>query len=376
MNHTPFREHHLLQLLSEYDPSKGPLDRFMARYFQSNRSLGSKDRAYIANTAYQLVRWQALLDHLGKSSWPKRLQTLQNTDLIKASQDSTIPNHIRTSTPKELFDLLEQNYGTEKAIEIALACNTAAPTTIRVNRCKTNREKLLKQWKNQYDITPCIHSLDGIVFHKKINFYETPEYRKGLFSVQDEASQLVANLVQPGPKDHVLDFCAGSGGKALAIAPHMKGKGQLYLHDIREYALQEAKQRLKKAGVQNAQIVTKNSSTLKKIKGRCDWVLVDAPCSGTGTLRRNPDMKWRFSIEMLERLIVQQREIFAEALSFLQPSGKIVFATCSILQEENQQQIDFFLKEHNLSTTSTPSFMSLPKIGEMDGFFGCTLSRV
>jgi 16S rRNA C967 or C1407 C5-methylase (RsmB/RsmF family) len=259
-------------------------------------------------------------------------------------------------------------------MHLALHSNEAAPTTVRINRGKTSREELLEKWADSYDVRPCEQSADGIVFEKKCNFYVLPEFKQGLFSVQDEASQLVAALVEASPGDHVLDYCAGSGGKALAFAYQMEGKGQLYLHDIRPRALVEAKQRLARAGIQNSQLVQADSPALKKLKKKCDWVLVDAPCSGTGTLRRNPDMKWRFSGEMVARLVGQQRQIFEQALSFLKPGGTIVYATCSILPQENQEQVEHFVATYDLEMEE-PLFQSFPESGKMDGFFACRLRR-
>ncbi len=123
-----------------------------------------------------------------------------------------------------------------------------------------------------------------------------PEFKQGLFEVQDEGSQLIANLMDPTPGDQVMDYCAGSGGKTLAFAPKMQHRGQIYLHDIRPWALDEARKRLKRAGIQNAQVVLPEDPKLNKLRGKMDWVLVDAPCTGSGTFRRNPDMKWKFSL--------------------------------------------------------------------------------
>lgn len=376
MTQIPFRHHHLLSMLEAYDQERGPLDRWMALYFRSNRSLGSKDRAFIAETAYTMLRWQRLLDTLSNSTecWETRLKTLIDIDIKKECQNQALPPHTRCSCPEELFNILTENYGEEKAIELALSSNEPAPTTIRVNRIKTTRDTLIESWQNRYAIRPCLKSPDGIVFEKKINFYELPEFKKGLFSIQDEASQLVSDLVEAKPGDQVLDFCAGSGGKSLAFAHKMQGKGQLYLHDIRERALLEAKQRLSKAGIQNCQTLLPSSPLVSKLKKKCDWVIVDAPCSGTGTLRRNPDMKWRFSPQMVERLLGQQRQIFEQALSFLKSEGTIIYATCSILKQENQAQVDHFVKTYNLKIVD-PVFESFPAKGEMDGFFAARMRR-
>jgi 16S rRNA C967 or C1407 C5-methylase (RsmB/RsmF family) len=195
-----------------------------------------------------------------------------------------------------------------------------------------------------------------------------------LFEVQDEASQLIADLVAAVPGDHVLDFCAGSGGKSLAIAPRMGCKGQLYLHDVRPAVLREAKKRLYRAGIQNAQILPHDASHKRSLKEVMDWVLVDAPCTGTGTLRRNPDMKWKFEESTLNRLIDEQRSIFREALNFVKPKGKIVYATCSVLPMENEWQAEFFEQNFGLKRLE-PSFSSSPKKGGMDGFFGVVFTK-
>lgn len=366
----PYRTFHLLQLLEGYEQQNAPLDLFINDYFRSNKALGPKDRGFIAETTYTLVRWNGLLEYLceGNPSWEQKIEILQNADLKSLSQDQTIPPHLRVSFPETLYRLFVENFGEQRASELCIICNQAAPTTIRVNTAKTSREHLLQRWKNIYSISPCQHAKNGIVFHKKIAFFTLPEFKEGLFEVQDEASQLVAEMVEAQPGQQVLDFCSGSGGKTLAFAPQMKGKGQIYLHDVRPYALQEAQKRLKRAGIQNAQVVLADDPKLKKLKKNMDWVLVDAPCSGTGTLRRNPDMKWRFTEEMLQRLCGQQRTIFEKALSFLKPGGRIVYATCSILKEENEKQIEHFLRTYSLIQDNS-LFQSYPTVGGMDGFF-------
>lgn len=372
----PFREHHLFACLEGYSQQTLPLDLFINQYFRGHAALGSKDRGFIAETIYGLVRWQGLLDYLASSSsWRERYKAYLGLDIEMLQRREDIPIHIRVSFPLELFELLVKEFGIKKAQEICLACNTPAPTTIRVNRLKISREALMKRWEGQYEISTTPFSPEGLIFHKKLNFFQLPEFKEGLFEVQDEGSQLVANLMQVQPGQQVLDYCAGSGGKALAFAPHMNGKGQIYLHDIRPIALQEARKRMKRAGIQNHQLLPHSSTHAEKLKKKMDWVLVDAPCSGTGTLRRNPDMKWKFSMEMLTRLVGQQRTIFERALSFLKPEGRIVYATCSVLQEENESQVNHFLSTYSLAVEGSP-FQSVPTKGGMDGFFGVVLKRV
>ncbi|CUI17580.1 hypothetical protein PNK_1976 [Candidatus Protochlamydia naegleriophila] len=371
----PFREHHLLTLLEAYDKQTLPLDLFISHYFREHTALGSKDRAFIAETIYALIRWKGLLDYLVPyACWLDRYEAFQTLDQAAIQQKTDIPLHTRVSFPPYLFSLFEDNYGTDKATELCLISNTPAPTTVRVNALKTTRDALLQSWDSQYKVSPTKISPDGIVFHKKINFFGLPEFKEGLFEVQDEGSQLLAQLVRVQPGDQFLDYCAGSGGKTLALAPAMQHKGQIYVHDIRPFALQEARKRLKRAGIQNSQILLPDSPNLNKLKKKMNWVLVDAPCTGTGTLRRNPDMKWKFDENTLPRLIGQQRTIFEKALSFLHPEGRIVYATCSVLKEENQLQLEHFIKTYQLQVEGE-IFQSLPAQGEMDGFFGVVLKR-
>lgn len=373
MKNIPFREHHILTFFDGYEQQDLPLDVCLNKYFRLHTSLGSKDRAFVANTIYGIVRWQGLLDYLAKTAdWDERLSLFLNTDLEASQKDESIPQHIRCSFPQDLFDLMVGNYGKEKAFELCLISNQTAPTTIRANVLRTTRAELLQKWKNDYPVIPCKEAENGIIFEQKFNLFGLPEFKQGFFELQDEGSQLLSARVKAMPGQLVLDYCAGSGGKTLAFAPQMQGKGQIFLHDVRQRALQEARIRMRRAGIQNAQIVAAEDPKLKKMKKKMDWVLVDAPCSGTGTLRRNPDMKWKFTEEMLTRLCGQQRMIFEKALSFLKPGGHIVYATCSLLKEENQDQVEHFKKTYGLKEEGEP-FQSLPTAGGMDGFFATTL---
>lgn len=263
----PFREHHLFSLLHEYSDQNLPLDLFISHYFRSHPALGSKDRAFIADHVYILVRWKNLLDFLApSSSWQDRYNTFLKVDFNQLLKREDIPLPTRVSFPPFLFNLLVNDYGDEKAIDLCLVSNTPAPATVRVNRLKISRNELLAHWKVVYDVSATSFSPDGIIFHKKINFFQLPEYKKGLFEVQDEGSQLLANLMQVQPGDQVLDYCAGAGGKTLAFAHLMHGKGQIYLHDIRPYALRDGRKRLKRAGIQNYQILLPKNQLLNKLK--------------------------------------------------------------------------------------------------------------
>jgi 16S rRNA (cytosine967-C5)-methyltransferase len=372
----PYREYHLFNLLNAYDTQRLPLDLFISNYFRDNKALGSKDRAFIAETTYAMIRWLGLLDYLcpQPADWEKRFELFKKADFKEYLNDETIPLHVRLSFPKCLFDLIVKSHGEDKALELCRVSNKPAPTTVRVNVLKTTREALLQRWKGRFQISPCAYAKNGIIFHEKTHFFSLPEFKEGMFEVQDEGSQLLSELMQIAPGQQVMDYCAGSGGKTLAFAPLLQGSGQIFVHDVRPHALLEARKRLKRAGIQNAQAVHADDPKLKKLKKRMDWILVDAPCSGTGTMRRNPDMKWNFTEEMLTRLVGQQRMIFEKALSFLKPGGHIVYATCSILNDENQDQLAHFLKTYDLQLVQDP-FNSLPVDGGMDGFFGAVLKR-
>ncbi len=374
--HNSFQKRHIFDILSSYEEQRSPLDLFLSGYFRAHKSVGANDRRLICQTVYGMIRWKGLLDHfVGKTPcWEGRYAIFVGINPLDFREKEEIPIHVRASFPKAYFELLEENYGQEKALELALISNQEAPTTIRVNLLKTTREALFEKWKKEYAVSLSTHSPWGIHFHKKINFLATDEFKQGLFEIQDEGSQLIARLVGASAGQEVLDFCAGAGGKTLAFAPIMQNKGQVYLHDIRPLALEQAKKRLRRAGIQNAQVLLPDSPKKKLLKKRMDWVLLDVPCSGSGTLRRNPDMKWKFDTAIVDRLVEEQRRIVEEALVYLRPDGFLVYATCSLFKQENEEQIAFFEKTFNLKCVGTP-FYCHPQSGGMDGFFGALLKR-
>jgi 16S rRNA (cytosine967-C5)-methyltransferase len=373
---TKFRNHHFFSIFRSYEEQSLPLDVFLKHYFRANKAIGSHDRKYLSELAYKMIRWKGLIFFLCKeeSFSEKALKMAQELDPESVQEDSSIPLHHRVSFPEEYFSFLCEQLGQEEARRFCLESNFPAPTTIRVNTAKISRDLLEERLQKTHAITKGKNSPYALHFCQRVNFLILPEFKEGLFEVQDEASQLVAMQVAAKPSDHVLDYCAGSGGKALAIALSMQGKGQLYLSDIRHHALVEAKKRLKRAGVQNAQILEPNHKGHKALLGKMDWVLVDAPCSGSGTLRRNPDMKWRFSQENLQKTLLLQREIFAKALRYVKPGGHIAYATCSVFPEENEKQVEYFLQTLPVKPTSS-SFQSFPTRDGMDGFYCSVLQK-
>ncbi len=373
---SPFRMHHLIAIMSEYEKNSFPLDNVLRFYFRSNKAIGSKDRKEICFIIYGMMRWRSLLDYLlpSPTNWSERAKLFQEFDPKEYFQKENIPIYKRVSFPKAYFELLQNSHGLEKTKEICLHSNEEAPTTIRVNAIKTTRDQMLQKWHDLYPLTVCKQSSQGLTFQKKYNFFAMQEFKDGLFEVQDEGSQLLAELLEVSPKEHVLDYCSGSGGKTLAFAHKMQGKGQIYLHDIRPKALFEAKKRLKRAGIQNAQLVTSDKLKKKGYSEKMDWILLDVPCSGSGTLRRNPDMKWKFAQDNLDTLVTEQRDIFAKAMPLLKSGGKIVYSTCSLFKEENRDQVEYFLQTHPVTLIKEP-LQTFPTPNQMDGFFGAVFEK-
>lgn len=359
----PFCDYHISMILENSNDK--PLDLVLSAYFRAHKSIGAHDRRAIGDTLYQMVRWKSLIDYFCPSDRVMdRLYCYRKLSLESCQKDLSIPEFIRWGTSPYLHQKLCQIFG-PKAEAICRILNTPAPTTIRVNLLKTTPKTLLERWKDKFKLSPCKHAKAGLQFEKREPLFSLPEFKEGLFEVQDEGSQLIADLVEVKPGDQVLDYCAGSGGKTLAFAPAMQGKGQIYLFDNRPWILQEARKRLKRAGVQNAQFILP--------KKKVDWLLVDAPCSGTGTLRRNPDAKWKIDKAMVQRLIEEQRNIVKEALTHLKPGARLVYATCSLLPEENELQVEYFLKNHPLVLEKTLTLP--PEEAGMDGFFGAVLKN-
>ncbi|KAL8447781.1 hypothetical protein Emag_004189 [Eimeria magna] len=359
-----FRVRHLEQALQLYyaPHSTGhlPLDLFLRHYYKCNKSVGSHDKKFITEHIYQIVKWKGLLDHITPppASWSSRIRTYFVSDRWKLqAQNERLPPEIRTSFPTQLYRRIENSYGTAKAIKICNILNEEAPTFLRTNPLTTTRIAVEKSPNSPY----------ALVLPHRQRLNDMPEFQRGYFEIQDEASQLAALKVAAKPGDKVLDYCAGSGGKTLAFGPRMENKGKIYLHDVRQRMLQEAKKRLKRARITNYTLLSEGSPVLPKLAGSVDWVVCDVPCTGTGALRRSPEMKWKYEDDKLMDFVALQRHIFSSALQYAKPkTGKIVYITCSILDEENVQQAKFFCQQHGLVLTEPP-FHSLPASHGMDG---------
>lgn len=355
-----------------------PLDLFLRRYFQAHRFLESKDRAWVAEKTYELYRWRGLLDHVTTPphSWANRMRTLFLSDRWRSqTQNPKLPQHVRCSFPKDLFSRFEGSLGTKAAREVADVLNEPPVTFLRVNVAKISRDKVFSYLSaRSVPVEKTLTSKVGLLLSSKMKLLELPEYKLGYFEIQDESSQLIASQVDAKPGELVMDYCAGSGGKALCLAPPMLNQGHVFMHDPRDQKLFEAKSRMRKAGVRNYTLLPPSHPLLPKLRTKMDWVLVDAPCSQTGALRRNPDMKWTYTDDRLWQWVALQREIFEAALKYLKDGGKIVYATCSTLDEENAQQVRFFCERFGLYL-SHPPLHALPQSRGMDGFFCATMER-
>lgn len=368
-----FRDYHTLNILNSFATKNQPLDALIRSYLRLHKAIGSKDRNHICKNIYFIIRNLSFIDaHLeAPHNWEKRLEFVNTTEKYKKKE--SLPLHIKTSHPKWLFDLLKSQYPEPLLENILQANNTEAPLTIRVNLGKTTLKDLKEELSKSFAVEQCQKSPLGLKFFKREPITSLASYKDGLFEIQDEASQLSTLLLDYKPGMHVLDFCSGAGGKALSIAPYLHNKGLIYVHDVRTHAVAEARKRFERAGFHNVKFYDPSHPLERQLTKKMDVVITDVPCTGSGTFRRNPDLKWKLSPDELSKLVTLQRNIFAEALNYVRPGGHILYSTCSILKEENQNQIEFFLKQ-NPELTKIKELVLLPEENGHDGFYACVLA--
>ena len=347
-----------------------PADAVVSRYFRDHRQLGPRERATLAETAYAVLRRKPLYEHLaraGSGARERRLAILGfhgSRDFLKAalspaeknwldSCDAVTPAELRPedrhNLPAWLVEPLRAQVGDEFD---ALAANLleTAPLDLRVNTLKKKRaeaEKGLAQAAIQSEATP--YSPWGLRVHGKPPLQKLALFIEGTLEVQDEGSQLLALLLDAKRGEMVADFCAGAGGKTLAIGAGMRSTGRLYAFDVSAHRLAALKPRLARSGLSNVHpvaIAHERDERIKRLAGKMDRVLVDAPCSGLGTLRRNPDLKWRQSPKDVEELTAKQQAILTSAARLVKPGGRLVYATCSVLPQENEAIAEAFGAAH------------------------------
>ncbi|WP_224701825.1 RsmB/NOP family class I SAM-dependent RNA methyltransferase [Devosia aquimaris] len=420
-----------LDLLHEVDAIAGPADALVSAFFRARRHIGEDDRGEIIALFYALLRHHARLgwwlegqgaeDHprgrllawlmlgegrtaaqvaalfTGRNADPAALTEWERNLLGKLQGKSidhpAMPEPVRVESPDWALAPLQRRFGVDFAREMA-ATLSPAPRDLRVNTIKANRPATLSALRAlglRAEPTPLAPL--GIRIDESLSLARLPMLKSGEVEIQDEGSQLVALLVDAHPGDRVVDFCAGAGGKTLAMAAQMANKGHVVACDVMEGRLKRAAERFRHAGVHNVQTRLLSSETdkwVKRHKAGFDRVLVDAPCSGTGTWRRNPDARWRaMAGSRLDNLLPLQAKILTSAARLVRPGGRLVYATCSLLIEENEDQVAAFLAAHpdfeivplpqaapELTGSAHPDFLSLtPGQHDTDGFFAAVMQR-
>ncbi|MCU0942254.1 MAG: RsmB/NOP family class I SAM-dependent RNA methyltransferase [Hydrogenophaga sp.] len=347
-----------------------PADAVVARHFREHRSLGPRERATLSDTVYAALRERLKFEWLARSGsgskW-RRLAILGfpgDRDFLKSAltepekvwldacarvrDDEWLPPH-RHNLPEWLATSLREQVG-DGFDGLAASLMQPAPLDLRVNLLKTRREAALDALKAAgLKVEPTPHSPMGIRLDGKPSLAKVPAFVSGEVEVQDEGSQLLALLLDAKRGEMVVDFCAGAGGKTLAIGAAMRNTGRLYAFDTSGHRLEALKPRLARSGLSNVHpvaIAHERDDRIKRLAGKIDRVLVDAPCSGLGTLRRSPDLKWRQTPQTVAEQAALQGAILASAARLLKPGGRLVYATCSLLREENEAVAEAFAAAH------------------------------
>lgn len=397
-------------------PLEHPADTTL-RYFFKNERIGSNERALVAETVFGVLRHRLLLEiACAGSATPRRMAlaylvkfggynlreiepVLKRDEkdwlaTVKGVKPADQSLSVQAELPEWLVDKMRASYSDEEILTLGLAMQQGAPLDIRVNTLLAKRDEVLAQFNEQkIEASPTPYSPIGIRLKDKIPLNRDELFTSGRVEVQDEGSQLLGFLLAPKRGDMVVDFCAGAGGKTLMLSSLMNSQGRLYALDVSEKRLANLKPRLKRSGASNIQpmlIAHENDMKVKRLAGKMDRVLVDAPCSGLGTLRRNPDLKFRQSPQSIIELNQKQSAILASASRLLKKGGRLVYATCSILPEENQHIVQNFLASHP-DFTLLPAgevlkqqkialemgdYLELrPNLHATDGFFAAVLER-
>ena len=385
------------QLVRQALTFEHPADAVVSRFFRDNRGLGQRERAALAETVYTVLRKKLLFDHMAPSgSGPRerRLAILgyahwQDEEARRANpqarhgprdflqgalndrerqwlaqcdavDEADLLERHRHNLPEWLVAPLKAQLGDEFWPEVT-ALSQSAPLDLRVNIFKEKRQLAQEELAKaaiKTEVTP--YSPWGLRAVGKPQLAKLPAFVRGAIEVQDEGSQLLALLGDAKRGEKVVDFCAGAGGKTLALGASMRSTGRLYAFDVSAHRLDALKPRLARSGLSNmhpAAIAHERDDRIKRLAGKIDRVLVDAPCSGLGTLRRNPDLKWRQSPKTIEELVVKQAAILDSAARLLKPGGRLVYATCSVLPQENEEIAEAFSAAH-------PEFVPL-EVGEV-----------
>ncbi len=404
-------------VLADILSNTGPADVKLGLFFKQHRDLGTKDRAFVAESVYGVLRRKAFLMYVAEGNDPRKLllaylirvlgtstrdlnevlnaQQKEWALAIKAKKTEDMTKAEKADLPEWFWDKLVEQYGEEEALTIARSFHQQASLDLRVNVIKASREDVIAKFQSEKtEIKPTPYAPYGLRMPQKMTISKHPFFIDGKIEVQDEGSQLLAQLVAPRRGEMIADFCAGAGGKSLAIGALMRNSGRIYAFDVSEKRLQNLGIRLKRSGLSNlhSQVISSEADPkLKRLFGKFDRVLVDAPCSGLGTLRRNPDLKWRQQPKDVEELTVKQTNILARASKLVKAGGRLIYATCSLLRDENEQIAEAFLQsnpefrlvpantilaQQEIELDTGEYLKLLPHLHQTDGFFAAVFERV
>jgi 16S rRNA (cytosine967-C5)-methyltransferase len=404
------------EVLREILRFTAPADTTLSRYFKDHPRLGARERGAVAEGIYALLRNKSFFTDFAEAGSSPTMRRLTIMGLAEAmgvdslgglTEDETaflnrineidrtlMPVQMRSNLPKWLFDKFVAQYGQDETLKLAHALNQPAPLDLRVNSIKTTRDEAINRLlEAPIAAEPTPYAPLGLRILKKPSLQNLPLFKEGAIEVQDEGSQILAQIVGAKRGEMVVDFCAGAGGKTLALGALMRNTGRLYAFDVSEKRLAKLKPRMARSGLSNVhpvQIAHERDAKVKRLAGKIDRVLVDAPCSGMGTLRRNPDVKWRQKEDAIAEMHDKQVGILDGAARLLKGGGRLVYATCSLLEEENQRVVENFLATHPefdlvpmsqvLAEQKIPLDMDdylvlLPHVHQTDGFFAAVLER-
>ncbi|WP_459212660.1 RsmB/NOP family class I SAM-dependent RNA methyltransferase [Aquimarina rhabdastrellae] len=377
-------------------------DKVVQKLLKRDKRWGSRDRGFVAETTYEIVRWKRLYEEIAEVKQPYSREnlwrifsvwaTLRGISLPDWKQIGQVPTRrikgrfdelskirkFREAIPDWLDELGAQELGDDTWTQELKALNEQAPVVLRTNTLKTNRKALQNTLREQNILTETIKGYpDALQLTERANVFSTEAFKNGLFEVQDASSQLVARYADIKPGQRIIDTCAGAGGKTLHIAALMENKGQIIAMDIYANKLKELKRRARRAGAHNIEPRPIDSTkVIKKLHGKADRIIIDAPCSGLGVLSRNPDAKWKLQPEFLDTIRATQAKILVDYSKMLKSGGKMVYATCSILPSENQHQVQNFL---NSEAGKDFTFIKDKKVlsckSGFDGFYMALLEK-
>jgi 16S rRNA (cytosine967-C5)-methyltransferase len=360
-------------------PLARPADSLLSAFFREHPELGQRDRALVADTVYAALRRRRLLERAAGATGARRMvlatwagllgANLRELEpLLRGDEGAWLAEAKREAHAQQSFEVecdlpdwliarLRARFDDAALLELAKGLQRQAPLDLRVNVLKTSREAVLERFAREgiaAAATP--FSPEGVRLADKPAINRHPLFVEGAVEVQDEGSQILCRLVAPRRGEMVVDFCAGAGGKTLALGALMRSSGRLYAFDVSAARLAKLKPRLARSGLSNVhpqRLSGENDARVKRLAGKIDRVLVDAPCTGLGTLRRNPDLKWRQTPADVAELVAKQRTILESAARLVKTGGRLVYATCSLLDEENRGVVEPFLERR-------PGFALLP----------------